>query len=190
MGIQKFHQKALFAAGIASAASSVIVPGTGVSKRFDDLKSVRHVRLELSGFVIAVDEADDFGGTALCTLPDSNLVLLGAECDLTVVKGGITSGIVAATDITMGIGTAVASNATLSSTMQDVLNVTSLTTDALSVAFDKHSNDNTSPALLFLDDAAAPQLFLNATAAITVSDTLTVSGSVDLYFIETGNVTS
>lgn len=172
-------------------AGGTVTPGTGAVVESDQLRAVRHLRLTLSGFAVSVAEADDFGGTKLCDLPDSNLALLGVEVDLELVKGEAAGGIIDTTDVNVAVGTAVASNATLSGAMVDVLSITALTATDASPAYQAHSAaDGTLAYPIGLEDSATLALFLNAAAAITADDTITVSGTVDLYFVDLGNVTS
>jgi hypothetical protein len=153
----------------------------------DVIRVVRHAKITLTDLVVAIAEADDFGGSKILDLPDSNILILTAETDLSMVKDGV--GIVAATDITVGIGSAIASNSTLSGLMIDVL-TDALTDDVDPAIWQSHTNEQATPALAFLDDAAAGALFLNAAATLTTDGDLTVSGTIDLYYIDTGNETS
>lgn len=168
---------------------SLKASGAPATVKIDDkMHTVRRVRLTMSSFVIAIAEADDYGGTKLCDLPDSNLAILGAEMAFEAVKGEETGGLVAATDIVLGLGTAVASASTLATTMQDVINLdASYTGSDASPAVAKASNENTTPAVLFLDDASTNALYLNLTAAITTDDTLTCTGTVDILYVDLGN---
>jgi len=175
----------------SSAAGSTVTPNTNVATTFDRVRMPRHVRLTLSGFTVSVAEADDYGGTKLCDLPDENLVLLAVEADLELVKGEVTNGLEAATDVTVAIGTAVASNSTLSGAMVDVITGIALTATDASPAFQIHSSaDGTLSYPILLADGASAALYLNAAASITADDALTVSGTIDLFFVDVGNVTS
>lgn len=174
--------------GITSLFGS---PGTGVSIGPTAHRScwLRRTTLTLASFAIAVPNASDFGGTKLLDLPQRNYVIMSVEANLTVVKGGVTNGIVAATTINMGIGTAVASNATLSGTMQNLLEVTAISTNALSVAFQKHSNSNaTSKTPFIISGASAVALYLNLAAAITADDSVSVSGPIDIFYLDLGKL--
>lgn len=153
---------------------------------FDRIRYIRHLRVQISELLVDVLEADDFGGSKICDLPDSNILILGAEANLSLDKDG--TGILAATDLVVGIGSAVASNSTLSGTMIDVLTA-ALTADVDPAIFAAHTHDGT-PALAFIDDGAAAALFLNVAAAIVADGSVTASGTVDIFYIDTGNVTS
>ncbi len=154
---------------------------------FDRVRYVRHARVTITGLVIAVTAALDYGGEKILDLPDSNILILGAEANLSLAKDGV--GIVAATDVTVGIGTAVASNSTLSAAMIDVL-TEALTDDVDPALFQLHTNDLATPALTFADDGAGAALYLNAAATLSADGDLTATGTVDIYYIDTGNVNS
>lgn len=174
-----------------NSAGGALTPGTGVAATFDRLRATRHVRLTLTGFVVDITAALDYGGTKIVDLPDSNLVLLGIEADLEMVKGEVTNGLEAATDITVAIGTAVASNATLSAAMEDVMDAIAYTASDASPAHQIHSHADAALSYpILLSDAAALALFFNLAATITADDALTISGTIDLYFVDVGNVTS
>lgn len=170
-----------------SSSGEALAAATDVALTSDVLRYVRVARLTLTDLVVSVTAALDYGGTKVCDLPDSNILILGAEVNLSLDKDG--TGIVAATDMTMGLGTAVASNATLSGAMIDLLTL-ALTVDEDPTTWAQHTHDLAAPALTFADDAAAGALFLNAAATLTVDGTLTVTGTIDIYYIDTGNVTS
>jgi hypothetical protein len=147
--------------------------------------------LTLTDLVVDVDESDDYGGTKICDLPDSNLMLLGAEVDLELVKGEESGGLEAATDMKVGIGTAVASAQPIATSMQNVIELDDLTASDASPAWVAHSNDqSTIPMPLKVADGASNALYLNVSALITATDTLTASGTVTLFYVDLGNVTS
>lgn len=170
--------------GITTAISE---PGTGVTV-IDQAKTVRRARLTLTDFSVAVAEADDYGGTKVLDLPDSNLMLLAVEVNLVMTKAGTTNGLVAATDVDVAIGTAVASNAVLSSTMIDVIEKADLNADTLTGTWQAHSADQATATFpLQIADGAASALYLNMAAAITADDTATFDGTIDITYIDLGN---
>lgn len=172
-------------------AGGAIEPNTGVAVTSDQMRAVRRVRLTLTNVVVSVTAANDYGGTKIADLPDTNLLLLATEVDLELVKGGVTNGIVAATDVNVAIGTAVASNATLSGAMVDVMSITALTATDASPAYQAHSQaDGTLSYPIELADSATLALYLNVAASITADDTITASGTIDLVLIDIGNQTS
>lgn len=171
-------------------SAETAAPGTGVSLK--NLALIpRCLRLTLEDFAISVDEADDFGGTKLCDLPDRNILILGCEIDLVATKGGVTNGLEAATDFGIAVGTAVASNATLSGAMVDVVEEAAITADTLTPDCEAHSADNSTSVLpIPLADGASNALYLNVAAAITASDALSIDGTVTVYYLDLGNLSS
>jgi hypothetical protein len=162
--------------------------GTGVVIK-DQMVTVRRARLTLTAFSIAVLAANDYGGTKLLDLPDRNIMLLGMEVDTVVTKQGNTNGVVAATDITMAVGTATASNATLSGAMIDVIEGTSITPDTLAVDFEKHSNDQATATFpKKIADGANSALYMNIAAAITADSSVTVDGIIDIFYVDLGKL--
>lgn len=157
------------------------------------LLAPQKITLRLSGETLSIDEADDFGSLELLTWPDRNLHILGLEADLTLVKGGVSSGLEATVDLDVGMGSAPASAATLATTMIDYLEKVDLDADSLTVTLQAHTlGQSTATFPKQLADGASNKLYLNVglPVGITVSDALTVTGSVDLYVIDLGNRTS
>jgi hypothetical protein len=148
--------------------------------------------LKVSG-VMTCTAANDYGSLELCTFQDRNLHLLAIEVDLSLVKGNTATGIVAATDLDLGLGSAAASAQTLATTMIDRVEKSDHDANELTVTYQAHTQgQSTATYPLQQADAAANKLYLNCglPGGITVDDTLTVTGTVDLYFIDLGNKTS
>jgi len=193
---QKNNQPHLFMGGIEG--SDLLCGGMadaniagGVTLKSDTAHAPRKVVLQLTNAVITHTEALDYSSLKLCDMPDSNILYLAAEVDLECVKGLTTNGLVATTDITLALGSAAASNSTLSSTMQDILELDALTPTDASPAWQAHSMDQvTIPLPYEVADAATNAVYLNLAAATTADDTLTVTGTVTLIYIDLGNVTS
>lgn len=177
----------------SSFGGGAVTPNTGgaVATTFDRLKATRHVRLTLTAATLSIDEGDDYGSLKLCDLADTNIMLMALEADLELVKGEVSNGLEAATDVTVAAGTAAASNSTLSGAMVDVLTGIALTASDASPAYQIHSHADASLTYpIKLGDSATLALYLNAAASITATDALTITGTVDLYFVDVGNVTS
>lgn len=190
---QKLRQRLLLQGGLdaLSVAGAQPEPNTGVTLMDDAALAVRKMHLYLDGVTLSVDEGDDYGSFKIADLPDKNLQLVACEVDLELVKGEVTNGLEAATDLDMAVGTAAASNATLSGAMVNVIEKDDLNAADASPAWQAHSADNASSVLpIHLADGASNALYLNCAASITASDALTVTGSVYLYYIDTGNETS
>lgn len=179
------------AAAIAAAPANPIVGSSGASVAAVGQEKVQKVTLTITALVMNVTAALDYGSVAFADLGDTNLMLLGAESDLAVTKGEVSTGIEATVDLDMGIGTAAASATTLATTMIDVLAKIDLDADTAVVQFDGHSSLATTMPLV-IASGASNQLFINCglPVGITVDDTLTMTGTVTLYYIDMGNVTS
>lgn len=148
---------------------------------------IQRIRLNVTNLVIyMVGTTTAFGGTLLGYLPTRNLIFLGGEVNLTWTKDG--AGIATGDTPKFAVGTVVASNATLSTTMQNLINGAAGGTalaSGLTGLMQLHSNDNGTPALVFLPDSATQGIFFNVGGAISVTlGTLTVSGTIDLFYID------
>lgn len=160
----------------------------GVTASYSAL-AVSKYTLTLDAIEVAVSDANDYGSAALFTFPDRNLIVLGCEVDLELVKDG--TGFIDTTDLDVALGTAAASNTTLSSGMVNVLPKQDLNATDLSPALAAHSLVAT-PALLGITDAANNVLYLNISGPTETSEdaTVTASGTVELYVVDLGNTTS
>lgn len=176
-------------------SSPLIVPSSSVGVDYQ-LLTPQKATLKLTNETLSIDESDDFGSLQLCTWQDRNIHLLAVEADLTLVKGGVTNGLEATTDVNVALGSAAATAVDLTATAaeNDKVESTALTDNSLTVELDVHSQSQSGDGAMpqQLPDGASNGLFLNAsvTAGITASDALTVSGNVDLYFVDLGNRTS
>jgi hypothetical protein len=189
---QKTNQ-VLTAPNLRDAVSSLITePATNVTI-LDNFVAARKATVTLTGLSVSVTEALDYGSAKICDLPDRNLMLFGVEVDLVLTKGGTTFGIVAATDLDVGIGTAAASATTLATTMIDIIEKNDLDTNALAVDFEAHSNNQATATFpKRIADDAATALYLNVVpvAGITATDTVSATGTVTIYYMDLGNLSS
>jgi hypothetical protein len=144
-------------------------------------------RFDLTGVVISLTAANDYGGTKIADAANTNMLIAGGIIDAVATMAGFTANV--GTGVTFGLGSAVASNATLASTMQDYVPVTSATGAAATATLKAHSFDigGGGPALIFLDaHATNNDLFLNAACPVaTGTGTLTfTSGFASLFFFD------
>ncbi len=188
----KINQELLapkFSDGISAKIGEAVTSVTII----DNSVAVRRARLTLTALSIAVTAANDYGGSKIVDLPDSNILILACEADLVITKAGTTNGMVAATDLNVGIGTAVASAQTLATTMQDILEVSAITDNVLAMDFEVHSAANsTTLTPRYALDAAGSALYLNIgiAAGITANDTAAVTGIIDIFYMDVGNLSS
>lgn len=172
--------------------SPLLVPSSSIGVDYQLLTPYK-ATLNLTAETLAVLEANDYGSLELMTWQDRNIHLLAIEADLTMVKGGVTNGLEAAVDLDVAVGSAAASAQTLATTMIDRIEKVDVDTDALSVSFQAHTaGQSTATFPLQILDGASNELHLNVgvPAGITADDALTVTGSIDLYFVDLGNRTS
>lgn len=152
---------------------------------------VQHIRLNLTSVVISITDALAYGSALLGYMPNRNFVFVGGELNITAwTKDGV--GIVTGELPKLAVGTVIASNATLSSTMSNLINGGSTGGTAVAAGltgtFDIHSCDNATPGLVFMPNSATLGIFLNSSVNPTGDGTLTVTGTLDMYFIDLGNV--
>lgn len=156
-------------------------------------EAIQHIRLQLTNVKVVIADADAYGGTLLGYLPDKNMVFIGGEANLTWSKDG--AGILTAENPKLAFGRAAASNATLASTMSNMINGGAAAGTAIGTGltgtWQYHSADNvTAPPYLACADSATSPIYLNASVNPTGDGYLLISGTVDLYFIDLGNETS
>lgn len=162
-------------------------PGTGVALRnHGNAPLIKDITLDLTAFNIAIDADDDYGGTKLCDLPTNALAILGASLDGAATVDG--TGIVAATDISLALGTAVAASDDLSNAgEQNVIDDFAIAEDALERDFARHSAQNASPAALVLA-SGAKALYINALATLTGDGEIDITGVARLFYVDLGVV--
>ena len=179
--------------GGSEAGGDLDVTGiTGSQILLNNIRATRHVQVNLTAATLNVTAANDFGGFQFVNLPDSNIIITAVETDLVLTKGDTVNGIRATTDLAVGVGTATAAANPPAGDAVNVIAAVTLTADALDVDFNRHTNDESGTIMTFVPDGPSNGLFLNvgAVGGITADDTVTLNGTVDIYYIDVGNVTS
>lgn len=188
MGALKMRQQMLAPELLDPISVRASEPGAGVA--LDDKPVlIRRMRLTLTAATLSVLAANDYGSLKVCDLPDRNMLLLAVEADVVLTKQGNTNGIVAATDMDVGMGTAPASNVTLATTMIDILEKVDLDADAATASFQRHSNDQATAVFpKRLADSATQALYLNVGLPnlITADSSLSCTGTIDVWYIDLG----
>ena len=172
--------------------SPLITPNSDIGVDYQ-LLTPQKATLKLAGETVTVTEALDYGSLLLMTWPDRNIHILGMEVDLSLVKGGVANGLLTTVDLDVGMGSAAASATTLATTMIDYLEKQDLDTDSLTLALQVHTlGQSTATFPKQLADAATNKLYLNVglPVGITADDAITVTGNIDIYFLDLGNRTS
>jgi hypothetical protein len=141
------------------------------------------VRTFLSGVTISLPSASDFGGTKILDFQNKNLAIFGMVLN---AKGTISTPNVG-TDLTLGLGTAVAAATPLATTAIDYMTAKTGVGAAQAFTCIGHSFDGgalITTAAQFLDNSAsANDLFINAAAAVASGTGLVTftDGYVDVY---------
>lgn len=162
----------------------------------DQAQILRRARFQFNAVVIDVTAALDYASVLVCELPDTNLMIMSVEADMTIVKGGVTNGIVATKDLSVGIGTGAAAANPPAGSALSILNLSTLTPDTLSVEYEVHGVNTADgdPGALPSKFADTPtrQMYLNigVVGGITVDDTVTVTGTLDVVYLDLGNAAS
>ena len=158
--------------------------GTGVVAAYN-AGALQRLRLTLSAVSIAVTNAHKYGGTQVWLWPNTNIIVLSARMNLTVTKDGV--GILAADAPHIALGSATASNTTLATTMIDTIEQVTMAGSVLAELAQK--NGPHTAGNRYIAAGASNALFLNAgTTGNTgaVDGSLLASGTIDVWFIDTG----
>jgi len=188
MALLKQRQRMLVPDLLDSLSVLVTEPGSGCAV-VDKPVLVRRARLTLTSAVLSVTAALDYGSLKVVDLQDRNLLLLAVEADLTLTKQNNTNGILDATDLDVGMGTAPASAVTLATTMIDILEKMDVDADTNTVAVQRHSNDQATAVFpKKLADSSTQALYLNVgvPGLITADSSVTVNGTIDIFYIDLG----
>lgn len=171
--------------GPAHAAADFTSPGAGVTVgAATNVNGVQSVRLTLAAVVISLTDALKYGSESLMTWPNTNLIVASARMNLTCVKDG--TGTTAASTPHVSVGSAAASNSTLATTMVDTVEQVTLAGTLSAVA---QKNGPHTAGNRYIAAGASNAIFLNASNAGSSSSadgTLTVSGTIDVFFTDTG----
>lgn len=142
---------------------------------------IRRATLKLTNFAVAVTAANDYGGTKLADLPNGNVLVLGAVVNLTFTSTGIDT---TPANVDVAVGTVVASNATLSGTMLNIVPKI----DATAGSVVRGAATSTEAAKVFATSSSG--IFLNVAAATTVDGSLSFSGTVEFFYLDLGDQTT
>jgi hypothetical protein len=136
----------------------------------------KQARLTLTNTVVTIPNATAEYYLAAFTLPDRNLTMLGFNMNLTVTKGNAAGGIASAVPISFALGTSVGSD--------DLMNGEQDTTNALVFTYGKHSNAGTRSYPQKIAPETDVYLYLATDGTPSVNDTLKVTGTLDIYYID------
>ena len=138
---------------------------------------LRCERIDLGGVTISVPAASDFGGTLLATFAAGNFQFLGARLNASITVDANLAATLAAGNVDIGVGTAVASNVTLATTMIDLV-----------AKVDVPAGGAVAGGGVTGQAATGDTIYVNASAACTVDGVITFAqGSyLDIIFLDTG----
>jgi len=167
-----------------TGAVSTFTAGTGVAITSNVGGPGTTLRLTLTNALVTVTNANNYGSLKILTWPNTNLAVLSARFNLTCVKDG--TGLLATDTPHVAVGSAAASNKTLATTMVDTVEQVTLagTLSAAAQQNGPHTAGNR-----YIAAGASNYLYLNAGVSANgggVDGTLTVSGTVDIFFDDYG----
>jgi len=145
---------------------------------------IQKLRLTLTAAVVSATNANKYGSLLLLTWPNTNLKLLRARMNLVGTKDGTQ--IATGDQPTVALGSAAASNTTLSSTMIDTTDILTLATGLTPAA---QKNGNSTQADRNIAAGATNRIYLNIGATGNTgggTGTVTFAGTIDLYFVDFG----
>lgn len=164
-----------------------------ITQPLGEVLGIQHIRMDIDNKTVALGATvDGFNSIDLGLLPDSNLLVLGIETNLTFLKGNASKGLITTTDLDVGLGTAAAGNTTLGATAVNILAKQDINTDALSVSLQLHTLAASFAGVGILD-APTNHLYLNVSASgggVTSADSLVVDGEIDIFTVNLRNRTS
>lgn len=142
---------------------------------------LRSTVLTLTAQTVTASAANDYGSLLLFTFPASQILLLGIAVNLATTQSGFAAN--NGTDVTFALGSAAASNTSLTSTMVDLVASTAGTgTTAGTLAA------TTTPTEAPKYKAASTAVYLNISDAVTTgTGTLTCTGTVKVLWWDSGS---
>lgn len=159
------------------------VLGTGVTYTRNDRHGTMKLSIVLANVLLTLAGATTSccASQALVTWPNSNINVRGARFNLTCVKDGAI--LLAADTPLVALGSVAASVSTLATTAIDTVNSVAIA-GTLSAAAQK--NGAATPGDRQIAAGATNKVFLNVGISTKVGGTLTVSGTVDLFYEDFG----
>lgn len=145
---------------------------------------IQKLRLTLTAAVVSATNANKYGSLLLLTWPNSNIKLVRARMNLVGTKDGTQ--IATGDQPTVALGSAAASNTTLSSTMIDTTDILTLATGLTPAA---QKNGNATQADRNIAAGATNRIYLNIGATGNTgggTGNVSFAGTIDLYFIDLG----
>ena len=137
-------------------------------------------RMTLTDVEVDIAEADDFGSVKLCDLPAGTCAVLGLNADLVVTGDAVITDVTA---IDYAFGSVAISSTDFSNAGEDDL--TAEGNVAAMGVINARTTAALSPPIYY--DAGSNAVYLNLQATIATDATVTVSGTVDLIYVDLGS---
>jgi len=167
-----------------NSANYTLGTGVSIATQANHPWSLWRLRLTLTAALVAATNAQKYGHLTLITWPNSNIFLLNARMNLIGTKDGAQ--IQAADQPTVAVGSAVASNTTLATTMIDTIGIVTMAATASAVV---QKNGPAALASRFIAAGASNIISLNigATGNTGGGDgSVSFTGTVDLIALDLG----
>lgn len=180
-GLTRTHARAATReVGLQSAVSGLKIETTGGNGVFK-------TKFTFNAMQISVTDALAYASQKIFDFPQGRVNIKGGRARLQfAVLTARASTINDNASLTWGVGTAAASAATLATTMQNIVAVTTRTLDGATTALSTASNANVAATAAYDGTGTAIDLFFNVSFAtgtdIDGDGTLAVTGTVELYW--------
>ena len=176
-----------------SVRGSVTQPATGkITYKAEQFGALNYVKLTLDNVPQTVVNGTEYQGTKIYTFPEGRILVLGVTATLKQkTTSALASTLNASSTGAIALGTATASNVSLTSTMVDLLPSTAFTSSATvnvagtavkaALAASAHFDGTTTAKSIYLNTAYA------TTTDVDGDATQTISGTINLVFVFLGD---
>lgn len=176
-----------------SVRGSVTQPATGkVTYKAEQFGALNYVKLTLDNVPQTVVNGTEYQGTKIYTFPEGRILVLGVTATLRQkTTSALDSTLNASSTGAIALGTATASNVSLTSTMVDLLPSTAFTSSATVNVAGTAVSAALAASAQFDGTSTAKSMYLN-TAYATTTDvdgdaTQTISGTINFVFVYLGD---
>jgi hypothetical protein len=175
------------------SVGSIVMPAAGsISAKEEQFGSFHVTTLNLEAARVSVTDANAYGGTQIYDFPEGRILVLGVTGSIRwAVTSTRASTINDNASLTWSVGTATASNATLATTMVDLLPKTTKVLAAATTAYNTASTAALAASAHFDGTGTAKDAFLNAAfetgTDIDGDGTLAATGNVTICWVQLGD---
>jgi hypothetical protein len=165
-------------------ASAVTPNAAGLVTLGEQAQPIKRAVLTLTAAELDMAAADNFGSLLLATLPNTNILILGAVVDLAVVMSGFASNVLTTLDI--AVGTAATASTDFSGANEDNL---CQKIDGVGAGASGTVKGAVAAAIgvVALTAAADNKIYLNGSSPVTTgTGTATCTGTVEILYVERG----